>query len=72
MAAARSLGEFLAQFADKNVNDLELGFMHPAAVEMVEKHLLRDGCTLAQAQQLQDTALHASKAHRQVIDLEAV
>jgi hypothetical protein len=31
MAATRSLGEFLAQFADKNVNDLEQGFMEAAS-----------------------------------------
>src|ERR1700730_6738665 len=37
--AVRSAGELLAQLADEDVDDLDLGLVHPA-VEIVEKHLL--------------------------------
>src|SRR5262249_33750086 len=40
MVSASRLSEFFAQLADKDIDDLELGFPHPA-VEMLEKHLLR-------------------------------
>src|ERR1700731_4535376 len=49
--AARCVGQLLAQFADEDVDDLELGLVH-ATVEMVEKHLLGQGRALAQAQEL--------------------
>src|SRR5919107_4662478 len=38
--ALAGVGELLAQLADEDVDDLQLGLVH-AAVEMVEEHLLR-------------------------------
>src|SRR5438552_18085163 len=53
MIAACRLRQFLAQFADKDVDDLELGLVH-AAIEVVEEHLLGQRRALAQAQKLED------------------
>src|SRR5262249_29381895 len=36
--AARGVGELLAQLADEDVDDLELGLVH-AAVKVIEEHL---------------------------------
>ena len=47
IAAIARVGEFFAQLADENVDDLQLRLVH-AAVEMVEKHFLCQGSSLAQ------------------------
>src|SRR5882762_8065977 len=53
MTSAGRLGKFFPELANKDVDDLELGLVHPA-VEVVEDHLLRQGLTLAEAEQFQD------------------
>src|SRR5262249_42599130 len=47
VATIARIGEFLAQLAHENVDDLKVGFVH-AAVEMVEKRVLCEGGALAQ------------------------
>src|SRR5262245_25170477 len=61
--AARSVGEFLAQLADEDVDDFELRLVH-AAVEVVEEHLLGERRALAQAQELQHLVLLAGRCTR--------
>jgi hypothetical protein len=46
MNSARRPRYFFAQLANKDVDDLGLGFVQPA-VEMVEEHFLRQGGALA-------------------------
>ena len=50
--AVRGVGELLAQFADEDVDDLQLRLVH-AAIEIIEKHLLGERGAFAQRQQLQ-------------------
>src|SRR5215470_15403060 len=45
MTATGRLREFLAQFADEHVDNLELGLDH-ATIEVIEEHFLRYGCPL--------------------------
>src|SRR5580704_14662787 len=66
--AARSVGELLAQLADEDVDDLQLGLVH-AAVEMIEEHLLGQRRALAQAQELQHLVLLAGQMHPRGADL---
>ena len=56
--AACRMGEFLAQVADEDINDLRLRLVY-SAIEVVEQHLLREDGTLAQAEELQDGILLA-------------
>src|SRR5204863_296773 len=49
--AAGGLRELLAQLADEDVDDLQLGLVHPA-IEMVQEHLLGQRRALAQAEEL--------------------
>src|SRR5579872_1587711 len=51
IAALRGHGQLLAQLADEDVDDLQLGLVH-AAIEMVEKHLLGQRRPFAQRKQL--------------------
>ena len=67
--AAGSGGQLLAQLADEDVDDLELGLIHPA-VEMVEEHLLGQGGALAQAEKLEDAVFLAGKMNRLAADLD--
>jgi hypothetical protein len=67
MTSAGRLGKFFPELANKDVDDLELGLVHPA-VEVVEDHLLRQGLTLAEAEQFQDAILVTGQVHRVVID----
>src|SRR5262245_21333632 len=50
--------ELLAQLADEDVDDLQLGLVH-ATVEMIEEHLLGQCRALAQRKQLQHLVLFA-------------
>src|SRR3712207_6685796 len=52
IVAAASQRQLLAQFADEDVDDLELGLVH-AAVKVVEEHLLGQGRALAKGEELQ-------------------
>src|ERR1700759_4856508 len=52
VAAFGSVGELLAQLADEDVDDLQLGLVHPA-IEMVEEHFLGQRGALAERGQLQ-------------------
>src|SRR5215831_14245642 len=61
------MGEFLAQVADEDINDLRLRLVY-SAIEVVEQHLLREDGTLAQAEELEDGILLAGQVHRLVID----
>src|SRR6266446_807016 len=65
--ATGRLGEFLAQFADEDIDNLELGLVHPA-IQVVQEHFLRQGRTLAQAEQLENTILLAGEMDRLVVD----
>ena len=67
MTSARRLSKFFPELANKDVNDLDLGLVHPA-VEVIEDHLLRQGRTLAEAEQFQDAVFLAAQVHRVVID----
>ena len=64
---ARRLGEFFAQLADENINDLLLGLVR-SAIEVVEKHFLRDGDTLSQGEEFEDRVFLAGQVHRLVVD----
>jgi hypothetical protein len=63
----RRLSELLAQFADKDINNLEFGLVHPA-LEVVEEHLFRQRGTLAQAEQFENPILLAGEVHRLILD----
>jgi hypothetical protein len=52
--AVGDLGYLLTQFTDEYVDYLALGLVHYSSVKMLEEHVLRDGRTLVQDQQLQD------------------
>jgi hypothetical protein len=67
MTSAGRLGEFLAQFADEHVDDLDFGLVH-SAIEVIEDHRLRHGRTLALGQQFEDAVLPTGEMHRLVID----
>src|ERR1035437_6375960 len=60
--AVRRAGELLAQLADENVDDLELGLVH-ATVELAEEHFLGDRRALAQTQEFQHLVLLAGQMH---------
>jgi hypothetical protein len=69
MLAAGSLNELFTQAAHKDVDDLELGFLHPA-IEMVEEHLLGQSLALVPAQQLEDAIFLAGQMRRSAFDLD--
>src|SRR6516162_1627752 len=52
MVSASRRGDFFAQVANKDINDLELGFFFPA-VEVLEKHLFGYDRTLVPAEHLE-------------------
>jgi len=61
------LGEFFAQLADENINDLLLGLVR-SAIEVVEKHFPRDDDTLSQGEEFEDRVFLAGQVHRLVVD----
>ena len=65
--AACRMREFLAQLTDKDVDDFELGLVH-SPVEVVQKHLFRNGGAFVTAKQLENPILLAGQVHRLVID----
>src|SRR5690606_17982786 len=67
--AAGRLRELLAELADEDVDDLELGLVH-AAVEMVEEHLLGERRPLAQRKQLEDAVLLPGEVQRLPVHLD--
>jgi hypothetical protein len=56
MISAGRTGEFFAQAANKDIDDLELGFVC-LAVEMFEKHFLGYDRALVQAEQLEKSSV---------------
>src|SRR5262245_32926909 len=52
VAAFGGVGEFLAELADEDVDDLQLRLVH-AAIEVVEEHFLGEGRAFAEREQLQ-------------------
>jgi len=65
--AARCLGQLLAQLANKDVDDFDLGLVH-SAVEMVEKHFLCQRRALAQSEQFEDPVFLAGEVHGVIVD----
>ena len=69
IAAIACIGEFFAELADENVDDLKFRLVHPA-VEMVEKHFLCQGRALAQREQLQHLIFLAGQMHARARHLD--
>src|SRR5213595_2661035 len=69
VAAFGSIRELLAQLADEDVDDLQLGLVH-AAIEMVEEHFLGEGSSLAEREQLQHLVFLARQMHALAADLD--
>jgi len=67
MIATRCLGELFAELAEEYIDDLDLRLVY-SAIEAVEKHLLSEDGTLAQAEELEDGILRGADVHRLVID----
>jgi hypothetical protein len=65
------IGELLAQFADEDVDDLQLRLVH-AAIEVIEEHFLGQRRALAQAQELQHLVLLAGQVHAGAVDLDGL
>jgi len=65
--AAGRLGEFFAQLAEENIDDLQLRLVR-SVIETVKKHFLREDGTLAQAEELEDGVLRAGHMHWLVVD----
>ena len=63
--------KFLAQFANKHVDDLQLGFIH-AALEMVQEHLLGQGRPLPETQKFQHLVLFASQMYRCIVHINGL
>src|SRR5262245_27090267 len=64
--AVAGIRELLAQLADEDVYDLELGLVH-AAVEMIEEHLLGQRGALAEREQLQHLVFLAGEVHARAV-----
>ncbi|GJE34646.1 hypothetical protein LDDCCGHA_4858 [Methylobacterium oxalidis] len=69
--ALAGVGELLAQLADEDVDDLQLGLVH-AAVEVVEEHLLRQGRALPEREEFQHLVLLAGEVHPRAGDLDGL
>src|SRR5215470_9131896 len=67
--AVGRVGELLAQLADEDVDDLELGLVHPA-IEMVEEHLFGQRRALAQAEEFENAVFLAGQMQRMALDLD--
>src|SRR5205085_12404497 len=67
--AIRGLRKLLTDLAHEDVNDLELRLV-PAAIEMVEKHLLGARGALAHAQELQHLVFLPGKRHGSAAHLD--
>ena len=61
--SSERLGQFLAQLADEDVDDLQFRFVH-AAVKVVQEHFLGQRRALAQAEQFQDLVFLAGQVDR--------
>src|SRR5471030_173312 len=64
-------GQLLAQLADEDVDDLELGFVH-AAIQMVEEHFLGQGGALAQAEKFQHLIFLAGQMHAGAVNFHGL
>src|SRR5258706_10411862 len=64
--AIRRAGEFLAQLAHEDVDNLDLRLVH-AAAKVVEEHFLGQRCAFAQAQELQHLVLLAGEMHARAV-----
>ena len=69
--AARCVGEFPSQLADKHVDDLGLRLIH-AAIEMVQETFFGERRVLAQCKELQDFVFLAGQMHTRAPDLDAL
>ncbi len=69
VAALGGVGELLAQLADEDVDDLQLGLVH-AAIEVVEEHFLGEGGSLAEREQLQHLVFLARQMHALAADFD--
>src|SRR5687768_13138530 len=69
IVAAAGQAQLLAQLADEDVDDLELGLVH-AAVKMVEEHLLGERRALAEREQLQHLVFLAGEVHAGAADFD--
>src|SRR4029077_13712142 len=69
--AARCVGEFPSQLADKHVDDLGLRLIH-AAIEMVQETFFGERRVLAQCKELQDFVFLSGQMHTRAPDLDAL
>src|SRR6516164_2184904 len=60
--ALRRIGKLLAELADEDVDDLELGLVH-ADIEMAEEHFLGQRSAFAQGKQFQHLVLLAGEVY---------
>lgn len=61
--------DFLAQFADKDVNNLEFRLVH-TAIKVVEEHFLGQCRAFAQRQQFKDAIFLAGQMQRRSVDID--
>jgi hypothetical protein len=71
VAALGGVRQLLAQLADEDVDDLQLGLVH-AAVEVVEEHFLGEGGSLAEREQLQHLVFLARQVHALAADFDGL
>src|SRR5438876_1239447 len=69
VAAFGGVRQLLAQLADEDVDDLQLGLVH-AAIEMVEEHFLGQRGSLAEREQLQHLVFLAGQVHALAADFD--
>src|SRR3981189_688427 len=69
VAAFGSIRQLLAQLADEDVDDLQLGLVH-AAIEVVEEHFLGERGALAEREQLQHLVFLARQMDALAADLD--
>src|SRR3954471_10408824 len=68
MLAIAGDGQLFAQLANENVDNFQFRLVH-AAVEVVEEHLLGQGCPLPQREQLEHLIFLAGQMHTLSVDL---
>ena len=71
MLAAGRRQQLLAQLANEDVDDLELGFVH-AAIEVVEEHFLGERRAFAQAQELEHLVFFAGQVNALAVDFDGL
>jgi hypothetical protein len=69
VAAFGGVRQLLAQLADEDVDDLQLGLVH-AAIEVVEEHFLGQRGSLAEREQLQHLVFLARQVHALAADFD--